>query len=80
MNHSRIGTTVCVPLTTNLKWAGANGNVLLRAADTGLARDSVANVSQLLSPDKRQLIERIGDVDRRLLDRILTGIDVVLGR
>lgn len=80
MNHSRIGTTVCVPLTTNLKWASANGNVLFRAADSGLERDSVANVSQILAPDKKQLIDYVGFVDQRLLDRVLAGIDVVLGR
>ena len=80
MNHGRIGTTLCVPLTTNLRWATANGNVLLRAADTGLERDSVANVSQIVAPDKRQLIDFVGCVERRLLDRVLAGIDVVLGR
>lgn len=80
LNRSRIATTVCVALTSNLKWAPAPGNVLLRAQETGLGRDSVANVSQLLTVDKAQLTERAGRVPARKLDLVIAGIDVVLGR
>lgn len=45
LNRSRIATVVCVPLTSNLRWADAPGNVLLSARSTGLPKDSVANVS-----------------------------------
>lgn len=44
LNRSRISTVVCVPLTSNLRWADAPGNVLLSARATGLPKDSVANV------------------------------------
>jgi mRNA interferase MazF len=44
LNRSRIATVVCVPLTSNLRWAEAPGNVLLSARTTGLPKDSVANV------------------------------------
>lgn len=44
INRSRLATAVCVPLTSNLKWSAAPGNVLLRRRSTGLPRDSVANV------------------------------------
>lgn len=54
-NASRIATTVVVPLTSNLRLAAAPGNVVLAAARTGLPKDSVANVSQLLSIDRRHL-------------------------
>jgi len=80
MNRSRIGTVVCVPLTSNLKWANAPGNVLLKVKQTGLPKDSVANVSLIVSLDKAQLNERSGKLPKRLLDAILSGIDVVLGR
>ena len=80
LNASRIATALCVPLTSNLKWADAPGNVLLPARETGLDRDSVANVSLLVAVDKTLLDERIGQVPRRTLERVLTGIDVVLGR
>ena len=79
-NRSRIGTTLCVPLTSNVKWAGAPGNVLLKAEETGLDRDSVANVSLLVALDKVQLTERVGTVPARKLDLVFAGIDAVLGR
>ena len=80
LNASRIATALCVPLNSNLKWAEAPGNVLLLARETGLDRDSVANVSLLVAVDKVQLDERIGQVARRTLERVLAGIDLVLGR
>ncbi len=80
VNRSRIGTVVCVPLTSNLKWAAAPGNVTLSPRVTGLAKESVANVSQLVTVDKVQLTERVGKLPTAKLELILTGIDVVLGR
>ncbi|MFW6169533.1 MAG: type II toxin-antitoxin system PemK/MazF family toxin [Planctomycetota bacterium] len=80
INRSRIGTVVCVPLTSNLKWANAPGNVLLKAALTGLPKDSVANVSLIVALDKRQLTEHSGKLPRRPLETIFAGIDVILGR
>jgi len=80
MNRSRLGTVVCVPLTSNLKWANAPGNVLLKAGKTGLPNDSVANVSLIVALDKGQLAERTGKLPRRQLEAVLAGIDVVLGR
>lgn len=73
-------TVVCVPLTSNLKWADAPGNVLLTAAASGLDRDSVANVSLIVAIDKAQLIERVGKLTARKLERVLAGVGVVLGR
>ena len=78
-NHSRIATVVCVPLTSNLKWADAPGNVMIKAKDSGLDRDSVANASGVVALDKGQLIERVGKVTARKLALVLAGIDVVLG-
>ncbi len=80
LNRSRIGTVVCVPLTSNSKWAEAPGNVLLTARATGLSRDSVANVSLIVAVDRRLLTERTGKLSGRLMDLVFAGIDVVLGR
>ncbi|MEA3062846.1 MAG: mRNA interferase MazF [Sphingomonadales bacterium] len=79
-NRSRIGTIVCVPLTSNMKWAEAPGNVRLTARETGLERDSVANVSLIVAVDRAQLTERAGRVPERKLVLVFAGIDVVLGR
>jgi mRNA interferase MazF len=79
-NQSRIATTICVVMTSNLKWADAPGNVVLRRSATGLDKDSVANVSQIVTLDKLQLSEPAGKLSRRKLDAVLTGIDIVLGK
>lgn len=71
---------VCVPLTSNLKWADAPGNVSLTARTTGLPKDSVANVSQIVTLDRDVLTERVGKLSARKLRLVLAGIDVVLGR
>jgi mRNA interferase MazF len=80
LNRSRIATVVCVALTGNLKWATAPGNVLLSARATGLPKESVANVSQIVALDKLLLAERSGKLPQAKLRLILVGIDVVLGR
>jgi mRNA interferase MazF len=80
LNRSRIARAVCVPLTSNLNWADAPGNVLLKATATGLDRDSVANVSQIVTVDKTMLTERVGKIPERKLELLLAGIGVALGR
>jgi mRNA interferase MazF len=80
LNRSRIDTVVCVPLTSNLRWAEAPGNVLLPARGTQLPKDSVANVSQIVTIDRALLTERVGRLSRRQLDAILDGVALVLGR
>jgi mRNA interferase MazF len=79
-NRSKIATALCVPLTSNLKWADAPGNVLLQSRLTGLPKDSVANVSQVVALDKSLLTERVGKLSRAKTELVLAGINVVLGR
>lgn len=79
-NQSRIATMLCVPLTSNLKWVQAPGNVLLTARQTGLDRDAIANVSLAVAIDKAQLTECAGRISRRQLELVFAGIDAVLGR
>lgn len=80
LNASRLATVVVVPLTSNIRWASAPGNVLLKRRRTGLPKDSVANVSQIVSVDRGVLSEHVGRVSRAQLEVVLSGIDVVLGR
>ncbi|MFZ5475407.1 MAG: type II toxin-antitoxin system PemK/MazF family toxin [Myxococcota bacterium] len=79
-NRSAISTVVCVPLTSNVKWAGAPGNVPLEPRDSGLPKESVANVSQVVALDRAVLVERVAKVPAAKLDLVLRGIDLVLGR
>ncbi len=80
INQSRISTVVCVPLTSNLRWADAPGNVRLAARVTGLEKDSVANVAQILAVDKDQFTKCVGKLAGSKIDVILNGLDIVLGR
>lgn len=79
INRSRIATVVCVPLTSNLKWADAPGNVLLASRTTGLPKDSVANVSQIVTLDRDLLTERVSKLSRSKTDLIIAGIHLILG-
>jgi len=79
-NRSAIATVVCVPLTSNLRWADAPGNLFLSRKSTGLGKDSVANVSQILTIDREFLGRRVGKISKLELQSVLAGIDVVLGR
>jgi mRNA interferase MazF len=79
-NRSALATAVCVPLTSNLKWASAPGNVQLRASETGLPKDSVANVSQIVTVDREMLAERAGKLRKQKLELVFAGVDIVLGR
>lgn len=80
LNASRIGTVVCIPLTSNLNWATAPGNVLLTKKKTGLTKDSVANVSQIIALDKEVLTEKNGRVSDSYIKQIFHGLDIIFGR
>jgi mRNA interferase MazF len=80
LNRSRVRTVVCVPLTSNLAWADAPGNVNLPARTTGLPKDSVANTSQIVTLDRDLLADEVGKLSKRQIESILSGIDIILGR
>jgi mRNA interferase MazF len=80
LNRSRISTVLCIPLTSNIRWAEAPGNVFLSARLTGLPRDSVANVSQIVTLDRGLLTEAVGKLPRARMELLFSGIDVILGR
>ena len=80
LNCSRISTVVCVPLTSNLRRASGPGNVTLTTNASGLPKESVANVSQILAIDRTLLNDGAGKIPRSKLQLILAGIDIVLGR
>ena len=79
-NRSRIRTIVCIPLTSNVRWADAPGNVLLDESVTGLPKASVANVSQIVTLDRDWLTDKVGELPEEKLQLVLFGIDILLGR
>ena len=77
-NQSRISTVIVVIITSNIQLAEAPGNVLLPKGATGLSKDSVANVSQILTIDKTFLVECIGSLPNDLQEEIDEGLRTVL--
>lgn len=78
-NESRLATVLAVVLTSNTALAAMPGNVFLPAAATGLPRDSVVNVTALVTLNKADLTDWAGDVPTSLMHSIDTGLRRVLG-
>jgi mRNA interferase MazF len=77
-NESHIATTVVVVITGNLRLAEAPGNVFLPKKSTGLPKDSVANVSQIITIDKRLLTKRVGNLPRPLYEKVEAGLELIV--
>src|SRR5687768_2977502 len=75
---SRIATVIVVAITSTLRLATAPGNVFLPATESGLPRDSVINVSQIITLDKSTLDEQVGQLTARTLEEVEQGIRLVL--
>ena len=78
-NRSRLRTVLAVVLTSNLRLVDAPGNVLVPANASRLPRDSVANVSQLITVDRGFLLERAGHVRGQLMKDVDRGLRQILG-
>ena len=76
--QSRIRTVIVVVITSNIQLAAAPGNVLLPREASGLPKDSVANVSQILTLDKAFLVERIGSLPNSLQEEVDEGLRTIL--
>jgi len=77
-NGSNISTVVVCALTSNMKRAAAPGNVLLKKGEANLKKDSVANITQLVTVDKADLIERIGTLSPPRVREIVAGIRLLI--
>lgn len=77
-NHSRINTVVVCALTSNLKLAKAPGNVLLSKGEANLSKDSVVNISQIITVDKSDLIEKIGSLSPTRIRQVIEGVKLLI--
>ncbi len=77
-NASKIGTVVVCALTSNLKRGEAPGNVLLKKGEANLKKDSVVNVTQLVTVDKTDLVEQIGTLSPARVREIVDGIKLLI--
>ena len=73
-NRSRVQTVIAVVLSTNARLVDAPGNVLLPAKATGLRKDSVVNVSQILTLNKEELQSIAGTIPKRIQDKVDAGL------
>jgi mRNA interferase MazF len=79
-NRSHLATTVVCLITSNLTRAAAPGNVALKKGQANLPKASVVNVSQILTIDKTELSDRIGNLPAQTIDAILTGLQLLFDR
>jgi mRNA interferase MazF len=77
-NKSRINTIIAVVLTSNIRLADSPGNVMLSKKLTGLPKDSVANVSQVVTIDRSFLADCSGNLSAGIMKRIDDGLRLVL--
>ncbi len=77
-NSSQIRTIVAIVITSNLRLASAPGNILLKKKQTGLVKDSVANVSQIITIDKSFLSEKVGKLNTTQFKKVEDGLRLVL--
>ena len=78
-NNSKINTTVVVPLTTNILYAEAPGNILIYKDESKLTKDSVIVISQIKVIDKNRLIEKIAKVNKAIMEDVENNLMFVLG-
>jgi mRNA interferase MazF len=78
-NRSRLRTVIAVVLTSNIRLVDAPGNVLIPAKAAGLPKDSVANVSQVITLDRDFLTAPVGRLRGQLLKNVENGVRLVLG-
>jgi mRNA interferase MazF len=79
VNASRLATTIVAVITSNTGLAAVGGNVFVSAAGSGLSKDSVINVSQLLTVNKTDLDEPVGRIPDHLMEEVDLGLRLVLG-
>jgi mRNA interferase MazF len=77
-NASNVRTVVVCPLTSNLRRAEAPGNVLLGPGEANLPRQSVVNISQVFTVNKRDLVEKVGSLEGERVREVISGINVLL--
>jgi mRNA interferase MazF len=78
-NASRLNTTIAAVITSNTALAAMPGNVFLPAAASGLPKDSVVNITALVTLDKTDLEAPVGHLPASLMNDVNRGLHRVLG-
>ena len=78
-NNSKINTTIVIPLTTNMLYADAPGNIFINNDDSRLSKDSVIVISQIRVIDKKRFIEKISKLNKAIIEEVENNILFALG-
>ena len=77
-NTSLINTVIVCAITSNMARAKAPGNVVLQKGDANLPKKSVVNISQLFTVNKSELVDKIGCVSGRSMQKIIEGVKLIV--
>lgn len=77
-NFSNINTVVLCALTTNLTRASCPGNIMLKKKEAGLPKKSVVNITQIITVNKSDLKEKIGQLSKSRVKEIIEGLEILL--
>ncbi len=77
-NKTNLNTSIAALITTNLDLAKMPGNILLKKHQSGLPKDSIINISQIFTLDKRLLLEYVETISERKMEQIDRGLRLVL--
>ena len=77
-NASNIHTIIALAITTNLTLANAPGNVFISSKRSGLPRDSVINVSQVITVDKKFLNDYVSTLSAKTMQEVEEGMRLAL--
>ncbi len=77
-NQSKINTVICLVITSNLKLADAPGNLLIKSQESNLSKDSVINVSRIITLDKSILSDCTGAIHEKTMKKVEIGVKLVL--
>lgn len=78
-NASRLNTAIAAVITSSTRLAAMPGNVFVPAGSAGLPKDSVVNVTALVTLDKADLDEETGQLTASLMRDVDRGLRRVLG-
>ncbi|TGK59180.1 type II toxin-antitoxin system PemK/MazF family toxin [Leptospira wolffii] len=78
-NESNINTVIVVSITSNLNLAEAPGNVLLSKKDSNLSKESVVNVSQIVTLDRERFLDKVGKLKSSKMADVEEGLKLVIG-
>ena len=77
-NQSKINTVVVCALTSNLRRGKAPGNVLLKKGEGNLKKDSVVNISQIVTINKSDLVEKLGSLSPTRIRQLIEGVTLLI--